>query len=288
MSVEDDGNESEGLRQAREFQAPTEAKENARLFSFSEIQADDIKGIEEYLKFEIEQGFTTLNPKTTLEKQVAFRQSQIKEGKLKVVASKDNGKIIATSVVVLEKGTMGKDIADNEAYAAGILVDPDKRGAGIGGIGTAEQDRIAREAGKTAMRTIIANDNGPSTRLHFNVGYKLTGVAERKEETDYVYIKDLVKEPEAARPWKEEVLAGRLKLTRGEIDPSFPTELLIDGDDIETIKTALAQDYEGTALLRPEDFEKQGMIDRNAIIFAKKEKKIEIQIIINIFSQPKT
>ncbi|MBI2427014.1 MAG: hypothetical protein HYV34_04155 [Candidatus Kerfeldbacteria bacterium] len=240
---------------------------------FEEISADNPNAIRAYLQFEIDNGFTTLDPRTTLDGQVAFRGQQLRSGKLRVIAAREGNELTATSVVVLENGTMGKDISPNEAYAAGTLVRPDKRSGGIGERAAAEQDRIAREAGKTALRTVIAKNNAPSARLRMKVGYRLEGIEERPatqerpSEVNYAYRKDLTQEVEA-RQWKNNVLAGNLHRVDA-VGEDSPPELMIDSQNTEAVKQALALEYRGVALLRPEDFDDPRPLDRNAIVFVR-------------------
>src|SRR3989344_5747582 len=118
---------------------PAEAHELQKQLDISVVDPGDRDSIADYYKFEINQGFGTVNQKTTFDKMVDFRKRQMDEGKLKVITAKEENQLIATSVVVLEKGTMGKDIGDEEAYAAGTLVLPDKRSGGIGEKMAAEQ-----------------------------------------------------------------------------------------------------------------------------------------------------
>lgn len=240
---------------------------------FEEISADNPDAIRAYLQFEIDNGFTTLDPRTTLDGQTRFRQQQLQDGKLRVVTCREDSELIGTSVVVLKDGTMDKEIAPNEAYAAGTLVRPDKRNGGIGEKAAAEQDRIAREAGKTALRTVIAQNNAPSARLRMKVGYRLEGIEERPAtderpgEVNYAYRKDLTQKVQT-RPWKNEVVAGNLSWADA-VTPESPAELLIDPQNTGAVKQALALEYRGVALLRPEDFEDPKPIDRNALVFVR-------------------
>ena len=246
---------------------PENKNEQITISPISPESTDDISA---YYQFEVDQGFSQVNPKTTFDKMVDFRQQQIKENKLKVAMAKEGDQIVATTVVILENGTMGKQIKDDEAWAAGTVVLPEKRGSGIGEKMAEAQDKIAREAGKKSILTAITNNNYPSMRLRLKVGYHLEGIDQRKNETNYKYRKNLAAESPKDNNWKGMVEAGELKIFEGELNDSSPSEILIDPGNVKQIQNALNNNYEGVYLLRPEDFEEPGQINNNLVVFVKK------------------
>lgn len=227
---------------------------------------DDIAA---YYQFEVDQGFSQINPKTTFAGMVDFRQQQQRDHKLEVVMAKDGSQVVATAVIVLENGTMGKKIKDDEAWAAGTVVLPEKRGLGLGEKMSEEQDKIARAASKKSIVTTIASDNYSSMRLRLKVGYRLEGIDKRDQEIDYLYRKNLTAESPKAGSWKEKVGAGNLKIFAGEINNSSPSEILIDPSNDRQVQNALANNYQGVYLLRPEDFKESKPIDNNLIVFVR-------------------
>lgn len=252
---------------------PNSQKESIPELNISQIDSESRDDISSYYQFEIDQGFSQIHPKSTFDSMVDYRQKQIKENKLKIVMAKEGDQLVSTAVVVLENGTMGKEIKEDEAWAAGTVVDSKKRGSGIGEKIAEEQDRIAKEAGKKSILTCITNDNHPSMRLYMKVGYRLDGIDERKNETNYTYRKNIDAElMDGKMNWKEKVKAGELAIVEGKINDSSPKEVLINPNDIERVQNALNSDYEGVYLLRPEDFKKPSPIDNNLIVFTKKDK----------------
>ncbi|MFA7286823.1 MAG: GNAT family N-acetyltransferase [Patescibacteria group bacterium] len=254
-----------GVEDAQELAVP----------ELSRVDAADRAAIAAYYQFELDQGFSTVRPETTLDRMIDFRQQQIAENKLRVVMVKDGNKLVATSVVVLESGTMGKSILDNEAYAAGAVVDPSFRSGGIGKRVAAEQEKIAREAGRDSMVTIIKDDNYPSMRLRMGVGYQLDGVEEREDEVDYHYRKDLQKEMGEARDWKREMESGNLNFIEDEISGDSPDQFLLRPNDLPRIKEALQNNYRGVYLLRPEDFSETTVLTENAVVFVKQKSEVK-------------
>lgn len=238
--------------------------------TISRVNPEEEDDIAAYYQFEVDQGFSQINPKTNFDDMVNFRQRQLRDHKLEVAMIKDGDKVVATTIVVLENGTMGKQIQDGEAWAAGTLVLPEKRGLGIGEKMSEEQDKIAKEAGRNSILTAIARDNYPSMRLRMKVGYRLEKIDRRNDKTDYIYCKDLIAEPPRDRGWKEKAESGNLKIFTGEINDSSPGEILIDPNNEQQIQSALNNDYQGVYLLRPEDFTGHEPIDNNLVVFVRK------------------
>ncbi|MFH0951779.1 MAG: GNAT family N-acetyltransferase [Patescibacteria group bacterium] len=243
-------------------------------YDITAIEPDDLDGIRAYYSFELQHDFAKDLPgktrEQTIDAQAKYRQSQMRDGKLQVAVVKDGEKIIGTSVVVMESGTMGKIIAEDEAYAAGTLVDPDERGQGIGRQLANVQERLAREKGKTSIITAIEDKNSASMNLRMNIGYKLEGIDKRKDEMDYLYRKDLTEvEIQSDNNWTEEVIGGRLAYSEGEITKDSPAQLLIEPNDHQRVAQALDQGYRGVSLLRPEDFQDQPGVDKNTIVFTR-------------------
>lgn len=263
------------MTQAEE-QSIDRTKERNFGLAISRIDSEDRAGIGDYYQHEINQGFAdSEKDEAAFKRRIDFRQSQIRTGKLKVAMAKDGGKLMATSVVVLENGTMGKNIKPDEAWAAGTVVLKGHQGQHIGSQMSAEQDAIAREAGKRFMVTKIASDNFPSMRLRMNVGYCLEGVEHNVHETDYLYRKDLQQPENFNHEWTKAVREGNLAAFEGGLSDSSPNQILIDPADIEHVRMATVANYRGVFLLRPEDFGKAAgqdkPISRNMIVF-KREK----------------
>ncbi len=253
---------------------PEKAK-NIEQITTSAVDPEDIDNVADYYQFEINNDFSKVPEQSTFEKMVAFRQKQIRENKLQVIKAVETGKTIGTSIVILENGTMGKNIKDDEAWAAGTVIDKSKRSQGIGEKLSYEQDRIAREAGKESILTTISQDNFPSMRLRLKVGYELDGIDERSDETNYFYRKNLINNDKIEKDWVQEVELGKLKLSNGE---EVDDEILVDPNNKELIQILLDKGYKGVNLLRPEDFINKKIIDKNLLVFvntaSQKEKKL--------------
>ena len=203
----------------------------------SQIKAEDIDAVADYYQFEVDNGFSSIPEQTDFEGMVKYRQKQIQENKLQVVRAQEKEKTIGTSVVILESGTMGKEIKENEAWAAGTVIDKSRRGQGIGEKLSDEQDRIAREAGKEAILTTITKDNLASMRLRLKVGYELDGINKREDETNYLYKKDLVNNKDG-KDWPHEVESGKLKLL--ELDEEeIDEQVLVDPDNEKLVDNML-------------------------------------------------
>ncbi|MBI4408015.1 MAG: GNAT family N-acetyltransferase [Candidatus Kerfeldbacteria bacterium] len=246
---------------------PSEQRPNQTI---TQVDADDRVGVSAYYKFEVDQGFSSFPPETTFDEMVTYRQDQIRSGKLKVAMIERGGQVLATSVVVLEPGTMGKKIANNEAYAAGTLVHPDWRSQGIGELMSAEQDRIARDADREAIKTVVVDNNYASMRLRMKVGYRLEGVDDTKEQPEFVFKKNLKNEPSVKRNLRDEMLAGHLSEVNA-VDASSPDTLLIDPRNTDSVEQALAAGYKGVYLLSPADFPEAESLGGNKIVFARAE-----------------
>lgn len=235
------------------------------------IQADDRQAVADYYGFEVEHGFSSVHPATTLDDMVNFRQDQMRDGKLAVAMIRREGKVIATTVVVLKAGAMGKKISSTEAYAAGTLVDPSLRGQGIGEQLSATQDDIAREAGKEAIITLVKNDNLPSLRLRLKTGYRLEGIVRQDDgEIDFKLRKNLANEPSIKKNLRTEWEAGRLPIITDAVTTTTAEQIALDPSNTSLVEQALAQGYKGVYLLRPGDLpEVEGQ--PNLLVFAKAE-----------------
>jgi len=152
---------------------PGEAAEKEPPLTISRVRPDDHQGVEEFLRFEVDQGFTTMVGSQTFEQKLALRQGQVNADTLRVATAKEGDDVVATSEIVLVNGTKGKVVKEDEAWASGTLVAPQKRGAGIGEKMAAWQDEMARDAGKKFILTDIAQKNYPSLRLRMKVGYEI-------------------------------------------------------------------------------------------------------------------
>ncbi|MDD2807133.1 MAG: hypothetical protein PHW95_01250 [Patescibacteria group bacterium] len=248
---------------------PDEARENEHPLLISQINPENRAEVARYYQFEIDQGFSGVNPNTTFDKMIDLRQRQIVDGQLKVARAMEGDQLVATSVVVLENGAMGKEVKPTEAYAAGTVVLDDKRGRGIGERMASEQDNIARAAGKESILTVIANYNSPSMRLRMSVGYVLEGINEYPGGIDYAFRKNLIKEQDAPVNWVDELRGGRVSETDKTISDSSPEQIIIDPADDVLVKEALENGYRGLHLLRPQDFGDKPLIDKNMIVFSR-------------------
>ncbi|MFA6410923.1 MAG: GNAT family N-acetyltransferase [Candidatus Buchananbacteria bacterium] len=254
----------------------TSNSEQEKNISIHLIDPENKQDVSDYYQFEIDQGFTTVNPKTTFEKMIAFRQTQLREQKLKVAVAKEGDKIVSTGVVVLENGTLGRELESNEAGAGGVVVSQEKRNSGIGEMMARQQLQIAREAGKESIVSYIDRGNDPSFRLHLKLGYRLEGIRKNQDDSGQekidFKIRNQLNDESEQKNWIEEVLSGRLVIVN-QIETNNPNSILIDPNNEQLIEQALTQGYRGVFLLRPKDFEgknkDQGGLDKNYFIFSK-------------------
>jgi L-amino acid N-acyltransferase YncA len=246
--------------------------EQEKNVSISLIDPEDKMAIADYYKFEVKQGFSTINPKTTFEKMVDFRQSQLRGRKLSVAIVKEGDKIVSTGVVVLENGTMGRELESDEAGAGGVVVSQDKRNAGIGEMMASHQIQIAKESGKESIVSYIDKGNAPSFRLHLKLGYKLESIRKRPNEAGDEKIDFKIRnnfgDNQNPVNWIQEVSNQHLSPV-SEINESSQRQILIDSDNDQLIEQALAQGYQGVHLLRPKDFGENKTIERNFFVFTK-------------------
>ena len=246
-----------------------EARGTERNIRTERISPEDRDQITRYLQFEVDQGFTKINPNTTFEKMVDFRSRQLREGKLQVAIASEGDDLVATSVVVLENGTMGRDIEKDEAWAGGTVVREGMRGKGIGETMAAEQEAICREAGKNSILTVIDHDNYPSMRLRMKVGYELEGINDNDRVVSYRYRKvlhDNLGDPAD----RTKLNIGDLSLYDGEINEKSPNEILLAPGDVERVRLALENNYRGKQLIRPEDStDSERRIEKNLVIFVR-------------------
>lgn len=236
------------------------------------IDAQDKGSIADYYGFEVSQGFSKVNPSSTFEKMVNFRQRQIEEKKLSVAIIKEDDKVTATGVVVLENGTMGRDLDDDEAGAGGVVVAEEERNRGLGEIVAKKQIEIAKEAGKKSIVSRIDKGNHSSFRLHLKLGYQLEDVRRIKndsgEEIIDFKIRKLLTKESIQKDWSEEIISNRLTPV-SSIDMNSPESVLIDPDNDQLIEQALAQGYKGVFLIRPSDIKEKDKLDKNYFVFTK-------------------
>lgn len=258
---------------------PDVKREAAPTPAISHVDPEDRAAVAAYYKFEVDNGFSAVHPKTTFEEMVDYRQQQLRGGKLKVVIGREGNEPVATSVVVLEPGTMGKQFRrKTEAWAGGTVVAPDRRGERIGERMASMQDEIARKAGRRFLLTNIEHDNTASMRLRMRVGFEIDGVETRKpvimEQLDplvaYRYRKDLWQEPAAPPDVRSDVISGTVRVWNGQIDERTPDRILLDPKDSNAIGSALENSYRGKWLVLPDDFEKgERPIDRPFLLFVR-------------------
>jgi len=200
-----------------------------------------------------------------------------------------DGQIIASTELVLKNGTKGKEINDQEeAWASGTVIQKNLRSQGIGELCAAAQEKVAKEAGRIAIRTAIWNDNYSSMRLRMRSGYRLVGEGTYKtidpKKPDCRYRKDLTEEPPIAKRTTQEIRqhlnterqAGHLPVVN-TVDTNSPDQILIDPTNTASMNQALEQNYVGVYLLVPKDVPGDEEIDKNFVVFIKTEKLPENQ-----------
>lgn len=235
----------------------------------SEIDPEDFEGIKEYYDFEIKNNWSELAANDTLKTMVQYRQEQMESGKLKVLRAKEKDELIGTTVVVLENGTMGKKIEEDEAYLAGIVVRPKSEGRGVGKKMFQKADHVAQEADKKSIRTVIDENNYSSIRLTTKAGYSLESFHRQKEgePIEYMYKKVFKDSQEREKDYFiKSVEVGILELAPKDLNEKSPKKVLIDLEDAPQVKTALESGYQGVFLLKPEEHQ-QG--DKNLMVFEK-------------------
>jgi len=249
--------------------AAGERKEN---IAIGLIDPADKQAVADYYQFEVDQGSSTINPKTTFEGMVNFRQTQLRDGKLTIAVAKEGGKIVSTGVVVLENGALGRELQPNEAGAGGVVVDKDKRNTGIGEMMAKQQIQMARDGGKESIVSHIDKGNDASFRLHLKLGYQLESIRRQPGENDEkkvdFKIRHNLEDNFSPVDWAKEVSNQRLSAIN-EITPSSPGQILIASENDQLIQQALEQGYQGVYLLRPTDFEDSTVLDKNYLVFTK-------------------
>lgn len=252
--------------------AKTEQGDRLANLKIDRVQPDDRQAVADYFGFEVDNGFSSVHPQDTFDNMVSFRQGQMRDGKLTVAMVREGGKVIATSVVVLKEGTMGKQITPTEAYAAGTLVAPDLRGSGIGERLSATQDDIAREAGKESIITLVKDDNLPSLRLRLKTGYRVEAVVRQPDgEVDFKLRKNLANEPSIKKNLQAEWDAGQLPIVSDVAGVGGSDQILVDPKNISLIEQVIAQGYKGVYLLRPGELSDVPELSENVLVFAKAE-----------------
>ena len=285
---------------------PDAARETKEQVFVEVLQADDREGIFEYIKHEVSLDFEHLGSRVWEARQrgsigpevsdeeargvvfnelVLYRQDQIRQGKLRVILGREGDEkgapVVATSVVALESGTMGKTFKPNEAWAAGTAVRADQQSQGIGERMGKAQEVVARDAQKEFMLTEISAENGPSERLRINkLGYALEGVTSKSVDREgkiptYRFRKDLRSEMPQV-DWVGRVKDGSIRPFGWSGESNMQSdEVFVDPLDKASVQSALNQGSRGVALLRPEDFGNEHPIEHNIIVFVRKVPAIE-------------
>ncbi|MFA5954372.1 MAG: hypothetical protein WC817_02455 [Patescibacteria group bacterium] len=274
---------------------PDSAREQTPNIFVEVLQGDNRQGISEYIDHEANNGFEThtqraaryrergiIEPqlsdddaeKKARELFIGQRQKEIQENRLQVVMGRDgaapDAPLVATSVVVLENGTMGKKIGPDEAWAAGTLVKLDQRSLAIGEHMAAAQEEIAKANGKKELLTGIDVDNLASIGLRLKVGYELWQV--REDDKSYGLRKDL-STGKTESGWASKVLEGTLRFPPADADQFIDEAILIDSNDTARARAAIEQGYRGVALLWKKNFE--GVpppFEGSAIVFTRENK----------------
>lgn len=258
-------------------------------YQVEKIAADDLAGIIDQLRFEMQNGITKHDDPQWPEKTAIERQQQMRGDALILQVIRKDGQIIASTELVLKNGTKGKEIDDHvEAWASGTVIQKDLRSQGIGELCIATQEKVAREAGRKAVRTAIWDDNYSSMRLRMRNGYRLIGLGKYKnidpKKPNSMYRKDLTNEPPITKRTTQEIRqhlnterqAGRLPVAAA-IDANSPDQILIDPSNALLMNQALERNYVGVYLLIPKDIPDDAEIDKNFVVFIKAEKLPEKQ-----------
>lgn len=258
-------------------------------YHVEKIAADDLAGIIDQLRFEMRNGITKHADPQWPEKTAVERQQQMQGDALVLQVIKKNGQIIASTELVLKNGTKGKEIDDaTEAWASGTVVQKDLRSQGIGELCAAAQEKIAKEAGRTSIRTSIWNDNYLSMRLRMRNGYRLIGEGKYKNidpnKPDCVYRKRLDEEPPIAKRSAKEIQhhlnterqTGRLPIAN-HVNADSPEQILVDPLNTALMNQVLEHNYAGVYLLTPKDIPDDEEMNRNFVVFIKTEKLPEHQ-----------
>lgn len=256
-------------------------------YEIKKISADNLDGITAQLGFEMKNGYTQHDTDWP-EKTAPERREQMENGGLVLHVVRKNGEIIASTEIILNSGTKGKVLGDDEAWASGTLIQGELQGRGIGKLCADTQERVAKEAGKKAIRTSIWNDNYSSMRLRMRNGYRLVGEGSYKnidpKKPDAMYRKVLTEEPPITKHTTQEIQqhlnterqAGHLPVATA-MDADSPDQVLIDPSNAPLMNQALEQGYVGVYLLIPKDIPNDAEIDKNFVVFIKVEKLPEKQ-----------
>lgn len=262
---------------------PDSTREPEQPLAINKVDSEDRDSVAAYYQFEIDRGFSRVPEGSSFESMVSYRQQQLRDNKIAVAIGRMGDKVAATSVVALEDGTMGKKLAEDEAWAAGTVVNPERRGQGIGAQMSEQQDSIAVNAGKRFLLTEIDYDNDPSMRLRMNkAGYVLEEVKDapegkKQEKAVYRYRKDLRKnreqEGEHGINWVAEVASGKVQPAVEPINEQTPDRILIDPGNRDLVQEVVGKGYRGVFLIRPEDSPDDQLIEKNAIVFVRETAK---------------
>jgi|GEM_PF-1691345 len=273
---------------------PDSARERQSNIFVEVLQGDNRQGIAEYIDHEANNGFENLEQRVAQYRELGIidaqlsddkakqrarelfidqRQQEILANKLQVVVGRDGAAagspLIATSVVVLEDGTMGKKVGPDEAWAAGTLIRPDRRDLDIGEPMAAAQEEIAKANGKKEILTGIDVDNLSSIGLRLKVGYELWQV--REGDKSYGLRKKLSAE-KTENDWAVAVLKGTLRFPPADTGQFTDTSILVDSNDTTRARAAIEQGYRGVALLWKKNFEGTPPFEGSAIVFARESK----------------
>lgn len=240
-----------------------------KAINISEINAEHLEGIKEYYDFEIKNNWSELASNDTLESMAKYRQEQMESGKLKVLKAEENNELAGTTVVVLKDGTMGKEIDEDEAHLAGIVVRSESEGKGIGEKMFQKADQVAKEAGKKSIRTVIDENNYSSIRLTTKSGYDLVGAHRKKEgqPVEYMYQKTFKDAQEKNKDYFIKAIEIGILKPAQDLKESSLKQVLIDPEDSQKIEEALGSGYRGVFLLKSEEHN-QG--DKSLMVFEKK------------------
>lgn len=255
-------------------------------FPIERVDAEDLSGIIEQLRLEMKHGYTP-HEEDWPEQTAPERQRLIRDGKMILSVVRKQGEIVAFVQTEMAPGVHGREMKEDEAGTA-ALVRPDLQNSRIADRMLADHEQIAREAGKTAIRTPVWNHNYGSMRLAMRRGYRLIGEGKYKDKDparpDSIYRKNLETTPPIAERTSKEIQehlnaerkAGRLPVT-AEINDTSPDQVLIDPKNTNLMNQALEHGYVGVYLLSPKDVTDDPEIDKNFVVFVKAENLPENQ-----------
>ena len=237
--------------------------------NISKISPDNLENIKEYYQFEINNGFSELALNDSLEDMAKYRKGQMERDELKILKAQEKNELVATTIVVLKNGTMGKKLQEDEAHLAGIVVNPESEGKGVGEKMFRKADQVAQEAGKKSILTVIDENNYPSIRLTTKMGYSLVDVHKKRKDKpiEYKYRKAFYDSNERNKDYFiKAVEIGVLELLKEDFDENLPKQILIDPEDSQRMEKVLELGYQGVFVLKPEEHNKG---DKSLMVFEK-------------------